>query len=589
MKSTERSRSPATVVLSDLSVCQPATHLSRERERGRWSLVDYETEDGVAGTMVFAYPNEGTGELALPIDVRGHYRVHVGINYQRVPGGDLLHHSPWPIYGQVQLKLDGDPGFTRFALEVGWKVDSGWKLKGGMEGEVGGSRVGKSMQIYLSIQETFWRVHEFTGPTRLTIAGMEAPYSDEAGSRLANLAYIKLIPVSAEEKADWDRLQPRPETRRIAVTWCSGMLTGHAIGSAMYHPTSLDWFRDEMTPFAGTDVGVFVFECIRGNLCAYHSRIGDIAPPANNWNPDWIDPLAAFRDLAREQGMKIFAALRMMGRGLPMVDAPIGRASFVVSHPEWARCDRDGSPTNNVSLAFPEVRRHWLSLLREALDYGIDGVMIYFHRGQPFALFEQPVVDDFTEQFGEDPRKLPMDDPRLLRHWSTYVTRFLRDVRALVDEKPGRQLAVSVYGKPYKFDQVVEFDPIRYNCDVDTWIREGLIDYLMPTPTVEPGLIRRWRDLAGDQLHIWPDLQPRVMPGEVSVPMMREFYEAGADGVAMWDAERRPPHASHWAVMRHLGHREQLDLLEKLSGGLHRRVPFRRLAGYSAAFSYKDG
>jgi hypothetical protein len=182
-----------------------------------------------------------------------------------------------------------------------------------------------------------------------------------------------------------------------------------------------------------------------------------------------------------------------------------------------------------------------------------------------------------------------MDDERLLRHWSTYVTQFLREVRALVNEKPGRKLAVSIYGMPYKFDTVADFDPIRYNCDVDSWIREQLIDYLMPTPAVEPRLIRRWRELAGEHLHIWPDLQPRVMPGEASVPMMREFYEAGADGASLWDGERRPPHASHWAVMRHLGHREELDLLEDLAGGLHRRVPLRTLAGYSTVFSYKDG
>ncbi|MGH8021770.1 MAG: hypothetical protein ACREIA_26505, partial [Opitutaceae bacterium] len=281
MSSPVMTSQASALIFSDLSKCEPAASLSRDRVPGTWRMVDYETEDGVAGTMVFAFPNEGAGELRLPIDARGCFRVHVGINYQRVPGGDLLHHSPWPVYGQVQLKLDGDTGFTRFALEVGWKVDSGWKLKGGMEGEIGGSRVGKSMQIYLSIQETFWRVHQFNGPTELTIAGMESPYSDEAGSRLANLAYIKLIPVSPEEKNSWERLRPHAETRRLAVTWCSGMLTGHAIGSAMYHPVSLDWFSDEIAPFMNTDAGVFAFECIRGNLCAYRSSIGDINPPEN--------------------------------------------------------------------------------------------------------------------------------------------------------------------------------------------------------------------------------------------------------------------------------------------------------------------
>ncbi|MBL9213906.1 MAG: hypothetical protein JNG83_00370 [Opitutaceae bacterium] len=574
---------------SDLSRCAPAAALTRERARGRWSLVDYETEDGVAGTMAFAYPNEGAPPVTLTVEARGRYRVYAGINYSRVPGGDHLHHSPWPIYGQVQLKFDDDVGYTRFALEAGWKVDSGWKLKTGMEGHGGGSRIGKSMQIYTSIQETFWCVREFAGPTRITVAGMEPPYSDEAGARLANLAYIKLVPVADAEGALWRRLQPQPDTRNLALVWCAGMLTGHAIGSRTFHPTSRDWFRDEIAPFLHNDVGTLMFECIRGSLSAYRSRINDVGEDGNRWDPSWVDPLACFRDLAREHGLRIFAALRMMGRGLPMVDAPIGRGRFIREHPEWARRDRDGTLTNNVSLAFPEVRQHWLDLLRETLEYGIDGVMIYFHRGQPFALFEQPVVDAFRREYGEDARQLPLDDPRLLRLWASYVTQFLRDVRALVDEKPGRQLAVSVYGMPYKFDQVQQFDPIRYNCDVDTWLREGLVDILMPTPTVEAGLIQRWRAQARPGLRIWPDLQPRVMPGDMSVPMARELYAAGADGFSLWDGERRPPHASHWAVMSRLGHRAELDALEKLATGLHRRVPLKKLAGHAVAFSYKDG
>ena len=112
--------SEGIICYSDLSACEPASRLTRERRAGCWSLIDYETEDGLAGTMVFAYPNEGAPPLSLTVEARGLFRVYVGINYSRVPGGDLLHHSPWPIYGQQQLKFEGDPGFTRFALEVGW-------------------------------------------------------------------------------------------------------------------------------------------------------------------------------------------------------------------------------------------------------------------------------------------------------------------------------------------------------------------------------------------------------------------------------------------------------------------------------------
>ena len=54
----------------------------------------------------------------------------------------------------------------------------------------------------------------------------------------------------------------------------------------------------------------------------------------------------------------------------------------------------------NLSLAYPGVRSYWLSLLREALAYGIDVVTIYLYRFKPFVLYEEPVVASFREKYG---------------------------------------------------------------------------------------------------------------------------------------------------------------------------------------------
>src|SRR5690606_4227264 len=137
------------------------------------------------------------------------YRVYVGINFSRFPWGDRLHHLPWPLYGQVQLKFDGDPGYSRFAFEGGW------------DGDLVDAKTIRGSRTYLSMQETMWRVHDFTGTCRLWIATMEERYSDVAGARLSNLSYPKLVPVSAEERTEWERLKPRPETRNLAMIWCS--------------------------------------------------------------------------------------------------------------------------------------------------------------------------------------------------------------------------------------------------------------------------------------------------------------------------------------------------------------------------------
>ncbi len=37
------------VILSDLSACLPATSLCPQWSNGKWMLVDYETESGIAG------------------------------------------------------------------------------------------------------------------------------------------------------------------------------------------------------------------------------------------------------------------------------------------------------------------------------------------------------------------------------------------------------------------------------------------------------------------------------------------------------------------------------------------------------------
>ena len=75
-------------------------------------------------------------------------------------------------------------------------------------------------------------------------------------------------------------------------------------------------------------------------------------------------------------------------------------------HQEWSKRDPDGVPATVWSLAFPEVRKYWLSLLEEALAYGIDGLQVHLNRGFPFALYKQPTVDSFKEKNAENPEIL---------------------------------------------------------------------------------------------------------------------------------------------------------------------------------------
>src|SRR5437870_2777181 len=95
--------------------------------------------------------------------------------------------------------------------------------------------------------------------------------------------------------------------------------------------------------------------------------------------------------------MKIFAALRMIGPAYPTNHSLIAAARHYWRHPEWTKRDRDGIPVSNLSLAYPGVRQYWLSLLRETLDYGIDGLQLQLNRCFPFVLYEEQPVRPFSK------------------------------------------------------------------------------------------------------------------------------------------------------------------------------------------------
>ncbi len=582
-------------LISDLSLCAPKSALSRGKRPNHWRLVDYETEDGLKGTMLFADPELGAPELELPLETSGPHRVYLGINYTKSSYGDHLHYAEWSLYGQIEVRLTADRGFTRVAAEQA-VMD---------EGRVG-SRMGKGKMINRSIQETYWKTADLSGQSlHLRLPG--DPYNNPELRDVANLSWVRLEPLTAAEAATWREQQsPRTGTRRIAQIYCSGILTGHIRGTFDYHPTSLDWFRHELQPCVDNDVGVFIFEAIRGHLCAFRTAIGDVGTEDNHWPDHWVDPLDAFTTLGHEAGLKVFASMRMIGANYPMQRYPISWARHFLAHQEWTKRDRDGTPTTSLSLAYPEVRRYWQSLLEEALAHPIDGVVLYFHRFHPFVLWEEPSVRDFRARYGEDPRDLAEDDPRWVEHGASYVTSFVREVRQLLGRvRPGLALGATFFGCPTRYDQRFKtgdqfgstawtrppegyFNPKTYGCDVETWIQENLVQYLFPMQHADTAMIERLRALGGDRVHIWPDVMPRAQPGPGFVQTARRLYEAGADGLCLNDGERRAPRLSEWAVEGQLGHRDRLDQLEVEAATYYRRVALKTLMGYSTRYSFNN-
>jgi hypothetical protein len=179
------------------------------------------------------------------------------------------------------------------------------------------------------------------------------------------------------------------------------------------------------------------------------------------------------------------------------------------------------------------------------------------NRSTPFILFEEPVVRDFIARHGVDPRTLPEDDRRWLAHAAGYLTQFVREVRALVDEKPGRQLGVTVFGPTKERPEDEFYKNKSYVCDVDTWLAERLVNFIIPSKDIDLEVLRRWRRLAGDSVHLWPDLMPRSQPPAAYTALASRYRQAGADGFALWDGERRQARLTEWHAVSQLGHFER--------------------------------
>ncbi len=559
------------IYLSNLSLSQPVESLTRDFVEGRWQLIDYETMEGLKGTMVNAMPGQDCGRLQLLLKVEGPHKVFLGINYSN--SRDSRRTSPC----RLEVRLSGDYGYRRVGADSGTEQEN----KSSIDSDI-------ANDVQRSIQEFYWKTTNLKGKL-LELRQPRDPYNSSSTGPVANLSYVKLIPLSPVEQETWEQETANEDSRKLGFTLGASQFSDNAGGSDTFHPTDEEWFRDELVPILDTDFGLLIFDALCGARRNYPSKIGHLGREPEPWQDDWLDPLKTFTRLCHQRDLKIFAGMRMTSAPFPMSHTKHDWAADFREDLRFAKRDRNGYPTTGLSIAFHEVREYWLSLLREALEYEVDGIQLHLNRSTPFVMYEDPVVNTFRRQFGEDPRDLPDRDPRFIAHCAEIVTQFVREARALVHEKEHRELGVTVHGKPHRRDSdQLNFNPIRYNCDVEDWLREGLIDYLMPSPAIDLGTLKKWRQIGGEKVHLWPNLSSPGRSPESCVDLAKQYYFAGADGFSVWDGERRSTRTSEFAALQCLGRKKLLGRIGQEGPSWYRRVPLRYLMGYSVADSFHE-
>ncbi len=537
-------------IISDMSICRPGEAMSRQRRDGHWCLVDYATDE-FEGTMVWTLFEDETPELTLPLGVTGGHDIYVGILYSSILGEQ-----------QLGLKLSGEQGFHRLEKEMFFPKDG---------------PIGRKFD-YMDLVESFWRSVDLTGKD-LIVSG---PLDGKMGC----LAYVRLIPCSNHPPAD-------PSARRLIA------MTDGELQVRDYYK-DMKTMDDTFAPLKDSDFFLVLYGAAVGDSCMYETNVGvrmsdfwtgqpfckKMVRTLGHLLDQGVKPLKEVIGIAHDFDLQFYGSMRMMGPYLPPGHHVPG--TLYDRHPEYRCRDKDGNPVPHLSLAFPAVRARYVSILQEMAEMGTDGVHVLFNRGWPWVLYEDITVREFQEKVGRDPRTIALDDPEWLAHRASYVTQFLREIRAAADgvgRTQGRRIgtAYHVLDNPGNC--------LFYGLDIRTWIEENLVDILIPTSlhftdahsSKDGQVIRPFVDLArGTDCKVYPDYFPRRALPESFIPMAIVEYEAGANGLCFWDTQSLTVRSSEFAVRRDLGHREDLKAWQAAGKGkdYFKIVPLRRLVDY---------
>ena len=550
-------------ILSDLTACRPANRLDRAYRHGTWRLIDYETGQ-FRGTMVYSGAGMDSGPLTLPLDRDGLHAIHVGVHY---PSQFAEVH--------VRLRLTDDPAYTLIRGEFQSPKD----LRG-MPPDLAEHHAGKRFADY-QLSEVFWKIADLSDQ-ELVISRFNRgadPARKQWAEYFSNLVHVRLVALTGAALEAYERERPRDGTRRLFAMNDGGIFASLS--------TKVD-IRAQVEPYRDSDVDVMLWAPFKGETCSYRSRVARALPVEPNpfdrfgYHDRWhetlerqeaqgVDFMREVVEACHDAGLRVFSSLRFQGpKAVPL---EIETGSFYERHPEMRCKDRDGRDVAHLSMAFAEVRDMWIALLLETLELGFDGVHVIFCRSEPFVLYEQPVIDLFRQEHGADPRQVADDDPRLHDTLSRFVTRFARDLRRAVDAagaKAGRkyEIAANVYGG--SGNAGYEAMNMKWGVDVPRLVREQLVEYLIPHPSfmLDTSWLPAMVDLVrGTPVQLRPDLYPRRLPPAVALDAAKTLYDMGCDGITFWDTYARVERVSEWAMMKRLGHREQIDAWREAGKG----------------------
>jgi hypothetical protein len=332
------------------------------------------------------------------------------------------------------------------------------------------------------------------------------------GHALAHLASVRFVPLSDALLRKLEAPFRGRADKILAGYWEPYSWAFYEnVQETLQHREPLVAYREARVEIVDTQLGRIgmkaVFES-RTTDQLLHSTVGD--PEVGDPSPttDNVGRMQQFTNTleteirhAEELGLNLFANF---GAANAYPGTPL-QGDFPQQHPEWMR-------GHAVRYEVPEVRAYVLGLYREALEIGAKGISIDYCRY-----------------------------PDCLDSAETGNT-FMRELRALANEfATARKQPVPILARfPAKGVHLWE----RF--DYVAWAREGLVDYLCPSNIqgrhVHFDIAQYVEAVRGTHCKLLPCVDGLPWGAPTPGPFLwrvRQLYEAGADGIYMYQSDYR--------------------------------------------------
>jgi len=386
------------VLLSDMEICQPSSAISSAGLKDHWRLINYETENGISGKMLYSGEEGAPEEISISLELTGWYRIYVGLG-----ATNLLAVSSPP---GIRLKLDKEPCYVKICAQ--------------------------GPQYWLELKEYFWK--------EACLEDGEKMHFAKVKGSMSCIAYLRFEPMNNEEIEQVKERKTKKEEHFLIAT-----------NDSYWEYNNIDEILENILPLQDSSVRKLFFCVANGDTCYYmDTKVGSrvklqpnmgfprtidrkIFEGLNNLNNKEADVLAKVCNFTHKIGLEFHASFRVEAfANQPPHD--MFRSNFFADNPQFRCRDRDGREIARLSYAFEEVQNHMLALYEEVLlNYDIDGLNLIFVRALPVMLYEQPILEGFKSIYGKDPLHLDEDNSVFLQYRASLLTEFMRRIRKKVD------------------------------------------------------------------------------------------------------------------------------------------------------------